>query len=346
MGRRVARRLRDGVVIPAHPLALAAGGEVDLAAQRALTRYYLDAGADGIAVGVHTTQFALHTDQGLLTRVWRLAAETAAAAEQDVLLIAGICGDVREAVREAETAAAIGYEAALLCPWGMTDGTDEALLERARAVGEVLPTIGFYLQESVGGRRLDRVFWQKLFDIETVVAVKSAPFDRYRSNDVVQALLEHDRWDDVVLLTGNDDAIVHDLVTPARRTVGGESREVWTAGGLLGQWAVGTRAAVALVTAARAARAAGAVPAQLLAAAPDLVEVNAAVFDVDNAFTGCVAGVNEVLRQQGLLASARCLSPDDRLSPGQRERITTARERYPSRLDEEFVAEHRDRWLH
>ncbi|GAA5134818.1 dihydrodipicolinate synthase family protein [Pseudonocardia adelaidensis] len=338
---RLTDRLRGGVVIPAHPLALTEDGAVDLVAQRALTRYYAEAGAHGVAVGVHTTQFALHADQGLLAEVWRLAA----AAGRGALLVAGVCGDVADAVREAGTAAALGYDAALLCPWGMEEATDEALLERARAVGEILPTIGFYLQESVGGRRLGRAFWRDLFDIETVVAVKSAPFDRYRSNDVVQALLEHDRWADVAVLTGNDDAIVHDLVTPVRRTVGGRTREVRTAGGLLGQWAVGTAAAVGLVAEACAARDAGAVPTPLLAAAADLVEINAAVFDVDHGFAGCVAGVNEVLRQQGLLRSARCLSAAERLSPGQRERIQDVRDRHPGWLDEEFVAEHRDRWL-
>ena len=337
----LAERLRGGVVIPAHPLALTEDGDVDLVAQRALTRYYAEAGAHGVAVGVHTTQFALHADQGLLTEVWRLAADVGGG----VLLVAGVCGDVPDAVREAEAAAALGYEAALLCPWGMAEATDKALLERARAVGEVLPTIGFYLQESVGGRRLDRAFWQDLFDIETVVAVKSAPFDRYRSNDVVQALLEHDRWAEVAVLTGNDDAIVHDLITPVRRTVGGDTREIRMAGGLLGQWAVGTAAAVGLVADACATRDAGVVPTPLLAAAADLVEVNGAVFDVDHGFAGCVAGVNEVLRQQGLLRSARCLSAAERLSPGQRERIGAVRARYPGWLDEQFVAERRDRWL-
>jgi dihydrodipicolinate synthase/N-acetylneuraminate lyase len=339
----VADRLRAGVVIPAHPLALTADGEVDLAAQRALTRYYADAGAHGVAVGVHTTQFPLHDDRGLLTEVWRLAAGVVAG--RDTLLVAGICGDTADAVAEAEAAAGIGYGAALLCPWGMSEVTEQALLDRARAVGEVLPTIGFYLQESVGGRPLSRAFWRELFDIASVVAVKAAPFDRYRTNDVVQALLEHDRWAEVAVLTGNDDAIVHDLVTPARRTVGGRDREIRVAGGLLGQWAVGTRAAVELVAAAAAARDAGAVPAELLAAATDLVEVNAAVFDVDHGFAGCVAGVNEVLRQQGLLASARCLAPAERLSPGQAERIAGVRARFPELLDEEFVAAHRDRWL-
>jgi dihydrodipicolinate synthase/N-acetylneuraminate lyase len=338
-------RFRGGVVIPAHPLALTDEGRLDHGAQRALTRYYVEAGAHGVAVGVHTTQFPLHDDQGLLAEVWRIAAGTATGAGQGTLLIAGICGDVADAVREAETAATAGYEAALLSPWGMAEVTDKALLERARAVGEIMPTVGFYLQESVGGRYLGRSFWQDLFDIETVIAVKSAPFDRYRSNDVVQALLEHDRWNDVALLTGNDDAIVHDLVTPAGRVVNGRTRQIWAEGGLLGQWAVGTRAASTLVADACAARASGAVPTRLLGGAADLVEVNAAVFDVEHDFAGCVAGVNEVLRQQGLLRSHRCLSSGEQLSPGQREKIAAVRSRYPDWLDEEFVARHRDRWL-
>ncbi|MPV36477.1 dihydrodipicolinate synthase family protein [Georgenia subflava] len=338
------RRLRSGVVIPAHPLALDDGGAVDLRAQRALTRYYLAAGAHGMAVGVHTSQFELHDDRGLLEEVWRLAASEVAAAGGDALLVAGLTGDTADAVAEAEIAAAAGYQAALLCGWGMAEVTEEALLDRARAVGEVLPTMGFYLQESVGGRRLGRDYWRRLFDLESVVAVKTAPFDRYRTNDVVQTLLEHDRWDDVVVLTGNDDTIVHDLITPYRREVGGTVREVRAAGGLLGQWAVGTRAAVQLLEKVRAATAEGAVPVDLLADASALVDVNAAVFDVDNDFAGCVPGVNEVLRQQGLVRTARCLGPDV-LSPGQAELIATVRERHPDLLDEGFVATHVEEWL-
>jgi dihydrodipicolinate synthase/N-acetylneuraminate lyase len=340
----VRTRLRGGVVVPAHPLALDDGGNVDWRSQRALTRYYLAAGADGVAVGVHTTQFELHHDRGLLGEVWRLAAEVAGERGGEPMLVAGLTGDTADAVAEAELAAESGYHAALLAGWGMAEVTEEALLERARAVGEVLPTIGFYLQESVGGRRLGRDYWRALFDIESVVAVKTAPFDRYRTNDVVQELIAHDRWDDVTVLTGNDDAIVHDLLTPYRATVAGQEREVRTTGGLLGQWAVGTRAAVELRDRARAAVAAGTVPTDLLALAPDLVEVNAAVFDVENDFAGCVPGVNEVLRQQGLVGTADCLGPDV-LSPGQAALITGVRERFPDLLDEEFVAANRHDWL-
>lgn len=342
----VAARLRAGVVIPAHPLALDPSGHIDLRAQRALTRYYLDAGADGVAVGVHTTQFELHDDRGMLQEVWSLAATTAAEpGGARPLLVAGLTGDTSDAVAEAEIARSAGYQAALLCPWGMAEVTEDALLERARAVGEVLPTLGFYLQESVGGRRLGRSYWQRLFDLESVIGVKAAPFDRYRTNDVAQVLLEHDRWDQVALLTGNDDTIVPDLVTPYRRTVGGRTREVRATGGLLGQWAVGTRAAVEICAAAQEAAAAGAVSLDLLRRGADLVDVNAVVFDVDHDFAGAVAGVNEVLRQQGLLATATCLGVAEVLSPGQAEAIAVARERHPWLLDEEFVAAHRDEWL-
>lgn len=334
-------RLAAGVVIPAHPLALNADGRIDEAAQRALTRYYLDAGAHGLAVGVHTTQFELHDDQDQLAHVWQLAADQRGHAGTDPILVAGLVGDTAQAVAEAEVARELGYHAALLSPWAMSDRSEDALLERARAVGEVLPTIGFYLQESVGGKYLSRDFWRSLFDLDSVVAVKTAPFDRYRTGDVVQVLLEHERWDQVALLTGNDDAIVADLVTPTR----GGDREIRARGGLLGQWAVGTRAAVALVEQANQAGTAQTVPMDLLAAGSDLVEVNAAVFDVLNDFAGCVPGVNEVLRQQGLLSSARCLTESEQLSPGQSELIASVRQRFPGLLDEEFVAANRDRWF-
>ncbi|MDN5900654.1 MAG: dihydrodipicolinate synthase family protein [Brachybacterium sp.] len=353
-------RLDAGVVIPAHPLALDDTRSLDLAAQRALTRYQLEAGAHGLAVGVHSTQFELHDDPGLLRTVWELAAQTAgehaataAGAIDDLtdrmadnapLLIAGLVGDTAQAVHEAEVARDLGFHAALMSPWGMTDRGEPQLLERAAAVGEVLPTIGFYLQDSVGGMPLTRSFWRSLFDLESVVAVKTAPFDRYRTNDVMQELLVHDRWDQVAVLTGNDDAIVTDLLTPYRRTVGGVRREVRARGGLLGQWAVGTRAAVALVARANAEVASGTVSLELLALAADLVEINAGVFDVLHDFAGCVPGINEVLRQQGLLRTAHGLGPDA-LSPGQAELIRALRERYPILFDEEFVSVGRSRWL-
>ncbi|WP_104062375.1 dihydrodipicolinate synthase family protein [Arthrobacter sp. 4R501] len=345
MGRTVLERLQGGVVIPAHPLAVNASGSIDERAQRALSRYYLACGVNGLAVGVHTTQFELHGDRGRLADVWRMAAEETANAGSGPLLVAGLCGDTADAVVEAELASSLGYEAVLLCPYGMTERTEKTLLERAEAVGAVLPTIGFYLQESVGGLRLSPDYWRRLFDQPSTVAVKTAPFDRYRTNDVVQTLLEHDRWNDISLLTGNDDAIVQDLITPYRRTTTGGPREIRAGGGLLGQWAVGTRAAVQLVKQVVQQTKAGAISDDLLALSADLVDVNAAVFDVDNNFSGCVAGVNEVLRQQGLLATSACLGDREVLSAGQREKIAAARERHQWLLDEEFISTNIHDWL-
>jgi len=344
MSAELAKKLNAGVVIPAHPLALTTDNGLDVTAQKALTRYYLDAGAHGLAVGVHTTQFELHNDRSMLTDVWQLAAETAKEKGDQPILIAGLTGDLPEAVAEAQIAVEQGYHAALISPWGMSDRSEDALLKRAAAVGEVIPVVGFYLQEAVGGAPLSRKFWQSLFDLESVVGVKAAPFDRYRTNDVAQTLLAHDRWDQVALLTGNDDAIVHDLITPYRRTVNGQQREVRATGGLLGQWAVGTRAAVRQVEQAGAAVAAGSIPVDLLAQASAMVDVNDAVFDVAHDFFGCVPGVNEVLRQQGLVGTANTLGTDA-LSPGQSELITGVRQRYPDLLDEEFIAANRDAWL-
>lgn len=337
-------RLGSGVVIPAHPLALDDAGGIDLTAQRALTRYYLDAGAHGLAVAVHTTQFELHNDRGMLTEVWRLAADTVSEQNSPAILVAGLTGDAPTAVAEAQTAKDLGYHAALISPWGMSDTSEKALLERAAAVGAVMPVLGFYLQDSVGGAPLSRNFWRGLFDLESVVGVKAAPFDRYRTNDVAQVLLEHDRWDQVALLTGNDDAIVHDLLTPYRRTVNGQERQVRATGGLLGQWAVGTRAAVDQLARINAAVTEGSVPVDLLTEATAMVDINDAVFDVENHFAGCVPGVNEVLRQQGLVPTAATLGTDT-LSPGQSELIAQIRTRYPHLLDEDFIATNRDTWL-
>jgi hypothetical protein len=344
MDAQLLRRPDQAVVIPAHPLALDPTGEVDERAQRALTRYYLAAEVDGIAVGVHTTQFALHADRGRLAAVWSMAADLVATAGRDVTLVAGVCGDVDDACAEAALAASLGYRAALLCPWGMSDGDEVALVQRARVVGEIMPTIGFYLQESVGGRRLGRAYWRQLFDLPSTVAVKAAPFDRYRTNDVAQALLCHDRWREVVLLTGNDDAIVHDLVTPYTRVVNGEPRTIRAGGGLLGQWALGTRAAVELVRRLSREVAAGGVATTSLATAADLVELNAAVFDVGHDFAGCVAGVNEALRQRGVVSTTRLLAGEGALSRGQAELIAAVGERHPYLVDRDFIAEHLDSW--
>ncbi|MFI6879054.1 dihydrodipicolinate synthase family protein [Streptomyces sp. NPDC050400] len=335
--------LREGTVIPAHPLALDADRHLDERRQRALTRYYLASGAGGVAVAVHTTQFEIREPRvGLLRPVLELAAETVRAeAGRPFVKVAGACGYTAQAVAEAELAASLGYDAVLLSP--AVPGADEkGLLERARAVGEVLPVIGFYLQEAVGGRYLSPGFWSAFADLPSTAAVKIAPFDRYRTADVVRAVAAADRAAEVVLYTGNDDDIVGDLLTPYD-TAGGRR---WFAGGLLGQWAVWTRSAVALLDDVRAARA-GDHEALLrcLTRRPELTDANQAVFDVRGAFRGCIAGVHEVLRRQGLLAGTWCLDPAETMSPGQAEELTRVAAAYPWLTDDAFVKEHLDEWL-
>src|SRR5579884_3768682 len=299
-------RLREGVVIPAHPLALTANRELDEQRQRGLTRYYLDAGAGGIAVGVHTTQFAIR-EHGLYEPVLGLAVEEAH--DRDVIKVAGVCGTRAQALREADCAARLGYDAALLSLAALRDaGTDE-LIDHARAIGEILPLIGFYLQPAVGGRVLEREFWRRFALLDSAVGIKIAPFDRYRTLDVLHGVAESGRGGEIALYTGNDDHIVLDLITTFRR--------LRIAGGLLGQWAVWTRRAVEMLQCIH--RDPGA--AEWRRIAWELTDANAAIFDAANGFRGCIPGIHEILRRQGLLDGAWCLDPDETLSPGQMEEI-------------------------
>ncbi|MEU9508008.1 dihydrodipicolinate synthase family protein [Micromonospora sp. NPDC048170] len=336
-------RFRHGCVIPAHPLALDADRKLDERRQRALTRYYLASGAGGIAVGVHTTQFAIHDPQvGLLAPVLELAAETAAGS--DAILVAGACGDTAQAVAEAELAASLGYHMVLLSPYAPLD--EDALVERARAVGEVLPVIGFYLQPAVGGRELSRGFWARLAALESVVGIKVAPFDRYRTLDVLHGVCAAGRNGDLALYTGNDDHILADLVAPHRVVVDGREAEVEFVGGLLGQWAVWAGTAVALLDDARRARAGDDVALRrLLTLDGHLTDANAAIFDAANGYHGCIPGIHEVLRRQGLLAGRWCLDPTEELSPGQLAELDRVHQAYPHLRDDDFVAEHLDEWL-
>ncbi|MFF4668252.1 dihydrodipicolinate synthase family protein [Streptomyces sp. NPDC001282] len=336
--------LAEGAVIPAHPLALGADRKLDERRQRALTRYYLASGAGGLAVAVHTTQFEIREPGiGLLAPVLELAAETVRnEAGHPVVTVAGACGHTAQAVAEAELAASFGYDAVLLSP-AVPGADEEGLLDRARAVGEVLPVIGFYPQEAVGGRYLSPSFWSSFADLPNTAAIKIAPFDRYRTADVVRAVAAADRADEVALYTGNDDDIIGDLLTPYE-TAHGTRR--WFAGGLLGQWAVWTGSAVTLLDQVRRARA-GDHEAMVgcLARRPELTDANSAVFDVRGGFRGCIAGVHEVLRRQGLLEGIWCLDPKEVLSPGQAEEITRVATAYPWLTDDDFVAEHIDDWL-
>jgi len=342
-----ARLLREGTVIPAHPLALNAARQLDERRQRALTRYYVGAGAGGVAVGVHTTQFEIR-DVGLLEPVLRLAAETAdEAAQRPFLKVAGVCGDRQQALAEAELAASLGYDIALLSFRGLEHLSEAQLIEHTQAVAEIMPIFGFYLQTAVGGRRLSYDFWRRFAEVPGVVAIKVAPFDRYATLDVVRAVAGSTRAEQVALYTGNDDNIVIDLVTPYRVAVDGRLVEKRIVGGLLGQWAVWTKVAVELLEELKRARQvdAGVVPAELLTRAVAWTDANAAVFDAANRFQGVIAGVHEVLRRQGLLEGIWCLDPEEGLSPGQAEEIERIYREHPELTDDEFVSAHLAQWL-
>lgn len=347
------RALLRGLVIPAHPLALTEARRLDERRQVALTRYYCDAGAGGIAVGVHTTQFAIRDPYvGLLAPVLDLAMRTVrewcGERGQLPVTIAGVCGPTPQALGEAELAASLGYDAALLSVGALRDADSQEMLDHCWRVAEIIPIVGFYLQPSVGGRVLDRAFWRGFLEIDRVVAIKVAPFDRYRTLDVASALAESGRAD-VALYTGNDDAIVADLLTPF--PAGDDGRRLHFSGGLLGQWAVWTRSAVDLLnrclTITRASQPDGTSKEalQLLALGAELTDVNAALFDPVHQFAGCIPGIHEVLRRQGLLAGRWCLDPHEELSPGQMAAIDRALARYGHLADDDFVREHLDRWM-
>jgi dihydrodipicolinate synthase/N-acetylneuraminate lyase len=339
--------LLQGHVIPAHPLALNRRRQLDERRQRALTRYYIAAGAGGVAVGVHTTQFAIRDKKhGLLEPVLNLAQDTARGALGDArrrrsfALIAGALGETRQAVREAELAWQWGYDAVLLSLGAMFAASNAQLVEHCRAVAEVLPLFGFYLQPAAGGRLLDFDFWRRFCEIENVVAIKIAPFNRYATIDVMRAAIAAER-DDIALYTGNDDSIVADLLTPFRVRVGKRVMQRRIVGGLLGQWAVWTRAAVRLH--ARLQR--GAPTSRTLALGAALTDANGAIFDVRNNFAGCIPGIHEILRRQGLLMGTQCLDPRETLSPGQKREIDRVLRAYPELNDDAFVREHLDEWL-
>jgi dihydrodipicolinate synthase/N-acetylneuraminate lyase len=310
--------------------------------QRALSRYYVAAGAGGAAVGVHTTQFEIRNPGvGLLRPVLALAAEELDRAPRPLVRIAGICGDTRQAVAEAELARSLGYHVGLLSLAALRNATDRQLVAHCRTVAGVIPVMGFYLQASAGGRPLSWSFWRRFMEIPNVVAVKIAPFNRYQTLDVVRAVVEAGR-DDVALYTGNDDHIVMDLLTPFR--FGGRERRI--VGGLLGHWAVWTRRAVELLESCRrlAARG-GAIPSALLRRSVEVTDANAALFDAAHGFAGCIPGIHEVLRRQGLLAGTWTLDPRAGLSPGQRREIDRVCRAYPHLTDDAFVRAHRDAWL-
>lgn len=332
---------RDGQVIPAHPLALDATRRLDRRRQRALSRYYIDAGAGGLAVGVHTTQFAIR-QAGLYAPVLELAAQTARDwTDRPLMLIAGATGQTAQAVAEARTARGLGYHAVLLSLAPLKGAGEDELIAHCRAVAAEMPLIGFYLQPAVGGMKLPASFWQRFASIENVIGIKAAPFNRYGTLDVVQGVADSGAGDLITLYTGNDDHIVLDLVLPFC-TPRGDMR---FAGGLLGHWSVWTRGAVEILERCKAVRGLDAVPRDILALDSAVTACNAAVFDVANDFDGVIAGCHEVLRRQGLLEGRWCLDPDEDLGPGQAATIDRVYRLFPDLNDDAFVAANLDRWL-
>jgi hypothetical protein len=337
--------IRRGVAIPAHPLALDAERRFDRRRQRALTRYYVDAGVGGLAVGVHTTQFAIR-DIGLYEPVLAAAMEDSKAwTDRPLVMVAGICGKTEQAVAEARTAVSLGYNVGLLSLSAFKGASTDEIIEHCRRVAEEIPLVGFYLQPAVGGMSLNARFWERFAAIENVIAIKVAPFNRYRTLDVVRGLVAARAEERVTLYTGNDDHIVLDLVTPYTIMRDGQPITVRFKGGLLGHWSVWTRNAVRMLDRVHQAVAAGPISPEILALDSRVTDCNAVFFDVAHDFHGCIAGCHEVLRRQGLLEGTWCIDPHEGLSPGQAKEIDRVSREHADLSDDAFVAENLERWL-
>lgn len=339
--------LAKGTVIPAHPLALDAGRRFDRRRQRALTRYYVDAGAGGLAVGVHTTQFAIR-ERGLYAEVLEAAmTDRLAWSDRPMAMIAGLCGPTAQASAEARTAVSLGYHAGLLSLAALAGASEDALIAHCEAVAQEIPLIGFYLQTVVGGPVLSSGFWRRFASIPNVLAIKVAPFNRYRTIDVVRGVVEARAEERVFLYTGNDDHIVLDLALPFAAMRDGAPVQVRFRGGLLGHWSVWTAGAVQLLARIQAELAAGHgnLSPELLALDARVTDCNAAFFDVANNFHGCIAGCHEVLRRQGLLEGIWCLDPAEGLGAGQSAEIDRVYAAHGDLADDVFVRDNLARWL-
>ena len=341
--------LRQGTVIPAIPLALHQDRSFDPAGQRRLIRYYLACGVGGVAIAVHTTQFEIRKPGiDLFQPVLQIASQEFDAFEQrtgkTLVRVAGVCGPAAQACREAEIARQLGFDAVLVSPGGLDELSEQQLLDRTRAVAEILPVIGFYLQQACGGRRLSFEYWRQLAEIPQVAAIKCASFNRYQTMDLVRGVAFSSRRDQVALYTGNDDNIVVDLLTPFRYEVDGVPVEKRFVGGLLGHWSVWTHSVVQLYQELRPYQDGRDIPAELLARAAAITDCNGAFFDVAHNFAGCIPGVHEVLRRQGLLEGIWCLNPEETLSAGQAEEIDRVYRAYPHLNDDAFVQAHRKEW--
>jgi len=348
----IIERLHTGCVIPAHPLALQKNNRIDERCQRALTRYYLASGVGGLAVGVHTTQFAIHNPKvGLYRPVLELAIETSKQFTQseglaEPIMIAGLVGDTPQALQEARLARELGYHVGLLSLTALRGQPITKLIAHCRQVAEIMPVMGFYLQETISRMLLPTEFWSKLVALPEVLAIKIAPFNRYQTLDVLEAVAHSGRAGEIALYTGNDDNIIIDLLTQYEFNVRGQSVRLQIVGGLLGQWACWTKRAVEQHARIAAIRGSGTqVPNELLTLAGQMTLANKAIFDADNHFAGCIPGISYVLKRQGLLKNVKTLDSGERLSPGQAKRIDRIIVDYPQLTDDEFVAKNAHKWL-
>lgn len=336
---------RRGGVIPAQPLVLNIRRELDVRRQRALSRYYLDAGSVGLAVGVHTTQFAIR-EVGLYEPVLRLAAEEAAGwIDTAPFMVAGVIGKTAQALSEAKVAKSLGYHAVLLGLAALNEASVDELVEHCKKIAEIIPVVGFYLQPAVGGRNLPYAFWKRFSEIENVVGIKIAPFNRYKTLDVVRGVADAGAKDRITLYTGNDDHIVGDLLTSFPVQIDGKADTIDIVGGLLGHWSVWTRKAVELVEEISAVRGHAEIPSSWWTRDAAVTDSNGAFFDAANDYVGVIAGLHEVLRRQGLLEGIWCLDPEENLGPGQLAEIDRVYRSYPGLNDDAFVQENLDRWL-
>ena len=342
------KALHRGCVIPAHPLALTSNRSFDERRQRAISRYYIAAGAGGLAVGVHTTQFEIRKPEiGLYEPVLALAIDVMEQeASDDFIRVAGICGSTKQATTEAAMAKSLGYHAGLLSLAALKKATEDELISHCKAVADIIPVFGFYLQPAVGGRLLSYDFWRRFVELENMVAIKIATFNRYQTLDVIRAIAEAGKTQEIALYTGNDDNIVMDLLTVHTFQTQRKLEEIRFKGGLLGHWAIWTHQAVKrLHLYQKAVESNRPIPQHLLTEAIQITDCNAAFFDPANNFSGCIAGIHEVLRRQGLLDGIWCLNPDEMLSPGQGEEIDRVYQAYPHLNDDPFVSEHLDEWM-
>jgi hypothetical protein len=345
MPSEVRRLIAVGTVLPAHPLALDADRKLDSVHQRALTRYYIDAGAGGLAVGVHTTQFAIR-EVGLYRPVLELAAETASNwTRRPLALVAGLAGPTRQAVSEAETARGIGFHAGLLSLAAMKSAAEDEIIVHCAAIAREIPLVGFYLQPAVGGMILSADFWRRFAMIDNVIAIKIAPFNRYRTLDVLRGVHAAGALDRIALYTGNDDHILLDLTLPFDLRDNGVTTRTFFKGGLLGHWSVWTRRAIEQFERCKAARHKDTIPADLLALDARVTDCNSAFFDIAHDFHGCIAGCHEVLRRQGLMRGTWCLDPNEGLSPGQIEEIDRVYNEHADLSDDDFVTANLPTWL-